>query len=386
MTRIVHVADGHFTASSRFDECVRMHAFIADYVRRERPNVVVNAGDVYHAGSSPIEREAAADHHQQITEICPDIIVRGNHDRPLDLAILRRIKTPERNPILVFEEPAVVSVGGATFGCIPWPRKAGIHAAARGIGLPAAEQDASEALRSILRWMGTRFEETNLPRMLVMHAMVDGAVTSHGQPLVGADMSIGLSDFALANADAYALGHIHCHQHWMIGNAPVIYPGSPYRTAFGEKETKGFVVWNIERGQATWEFIELPATPMVLLEADWKPAHDTFPAGFSTDIDGHTANGAEIRFRYRVEAEHQATARAAAEDVKRRALSSGAVSVQIEPVVQVTTRERATEIMQASTLTAQLQCLWRSQNNYPNPPVESRLLEKLSELELEVGT
>ena len=389
MARIVHLADNHFNLGSRFDECVKMHGIVSEYVRREKPDAVAYSGDLFDGASNPIEREAVAEHVQENAQIAPVIVDRGNHDRVLDLAILRRLRAP--HPIWVCEEPRVITVGSVAFGVLPWPRKAGIHAVADGLGLPASELEAQEALRSILRWMGSELDETGLPKMLVTHAMVDGSVTSHGQPLVGADMNIGLTDLALANADAYALGHIHKHQHWMIGDAPAVYPGSPYRTAFGELEPKGFVVWHIERGRATWEFIELPAAKMMLIDVDWQPEHVGLPgdsivsAGFSQEFDFSGMFAAEIRFRYRVAAEHQKIARAAAEDLKRKALLVGAISFQIEPVVQVTTRERSPEIAEASTLQDQIKAYWKSTNNYPEPPVEQRLLGKLAILESEAA-
>ena len=60
--------------------------------------------------------------------------------------------------------------------------------------------------------------------------------------------------------DYVALGHVHKHQNLNLSNnPPVIYPGSIERVDFSEeKEDKGFVLINLERGKAEWEFCALP--------------------------------------------------------------------------------------------------------------------------------
>ena len=80
-----------------------------------------------------------------------------------------------------------------------------------------------------------------------------------------------MEDLALVGADAYVLGHIHKSQAWDIGGAPVIYPGSPRRTDFGELEPKGYVIVDVtdSGGVVSWEFVEAPATPMLHFEVFW---------------------------------------------------------------------------------------------------------------------
>ena len=60
--------------------------------------------------------------------------------------------------------------------------------------------------------------------------------------------------------DYVALGHIHCHQ--VLGeDPPIVYSGSLDRIDFGEeREAKGFVVAEVERGSARYEFVELKST------------------------------------------------------------------------------------------------------------------------------
>lgn len=383
MIRIVQLGDSHFCESSRFEECCALHDWIADWVASERPSAVVHTGDVYERASTPRERLAAAEFFAKCSGDCPVVVVRGNHDRPEDLALLERLDTV--HPVFVRETPGVVSLYDVQLACLPWPRKSALLAALGAVPQEQAGQVAQDALRDVLRGLA-QHKAPDAPSLLVAHAMVRGSITSHGQPLVGHDLELGLDDLALAGCDGVALGHVHAFQHWMAGRAPVVYSGSPRRTAFGETEAKGFVVWTLEPGQtARWEFVEVPATPMHLLETHYYSEHvglpgDTIvPAGFATFDQPHSVRDAEIRFRYHVEAEHREAAARAAGELRERWLRDGASVVKLEPVVEVSTRARAPEIAQARTLLEQLDAHWQSKGGLPAR--RDQLVAKLGELE-----
>jgi exonuclease SbcD len=77
---------------------------------------------------------------------------------------------------------------------------------------------------------------------------------------VGKGFNIPVSMLTRPCFDYVALGHVHKHQNLNASNnPPVIYPGSIERVDFSEeKEDKGFVLVNLERGKAEWEFCALP--------------------------------------------------------------------------------------------------------------------------------
>ncbi|MDE5092884.1 MAG: exonuclease sbcCD subunit D, partial [Trichodesmium sp. St11_bin5] len=60
--------------------------------------------------------------------------------------------------------------------------------------------------------------------------------------------------------DYVALGHVHKHQNLNnSNNPPILYPGSIERVDFSEeKEEKGFVLVELEKGKAKWQFCALP--------------------------------------------------------------------------------------------------------------------------------
>jgi exonuclease SbcD len=379
VTRIAVVADSHFCETSRFEECIRLHDEIAEWVETHRPDAVVHAGDIFERRSTPRERVAVANWLQRVAAVCPVAVVRGNHDAEEDVAFMARLQSARG--IHAVERPDIVTVREVDLLLLPWPRKSVLLAAMPGASMEEADEAAKFALRSVL--LGLRGESTAPHRLLVSHAMVRGSMTSHGQPLVGMEMELGLEDLALAECNAYALGHIHMQQRWDVGGAPAFYPGSPRRTAFGEVEEKGFVVVDVEARST--EFVRLSATPMVLVETEWVPEHIGLPGDVvvpaaMAEVPVPPLGGAEVRFRYRVGADQREAARSAAAAWRDTALLEGAVNVKVEEVVDATTRARAPEVAQARTLREQLEAYWATKGKDPG---ERRvaLLDKVSLLE-----
>jgi exonuclease SbcD len=88
--------------------------------------------------------------------------------------------------------------------------------------------------------------------------------------MVGHDPIIPLSALTNPAWDYVALGHIHRHQDLNAGQQPpVVYCGSIERIDFGEeREPKGFVWAEIEKGHTSYQFIEGPARRFVTLRVD----------------------------------------------------------------------------------------------------------------------
>ncbi|HBK99126.1 MAG TPA: exonuclease sbcCD subunit D, partial [Microcoleaceae bacterium UBA10368] len=103
--------------------------------------------------------------------------------------------------------------------------------------------------------------DPNIPTILLAHLMADKAILGAERFLaVGKGFNIPVSMLTRPCFDYVALGHVHKHQNLNLSNnPPVIYPGSIERVDFSEeKEDKGFVLVNLERGRADWEFCTLP--------------------------------------------------------------------------------------------------------------------------------
>jgi len=373
MTRIAVIADSHFSRDSRWEECVRIHDWIADDIARRGVDLVLHSGDVFERRSTPEERMAVAAWCQRVTERRPLVIVRGNHDAPGDLALLERLESA--HPIHVVEDARSIRIAGLTVACLAWPRKASVGALAGAMDCESSGQLTGDLLRDVLRGLGARRDAA--PCIFLGHVMVTGSRTSRGQPLVGCDMEIGLEDLALVDADAYCLGHIHMPQDWTINGAPAIYPGSPRRTAYGEVEEKGYVILDVDDdGAVTWERVPTPAAPMLLIEDEWIAGAangDGFARGLSGIAWGDVSAGAEVRVRYAVDADQRAPARAEAEALAERLREAGAVDVKVEEVVRATTRARAPEVGEARDLSTKLRALWESRRDVPDRARGERL-------------
>jgi len=372
--KVAIIADSHFDQTKRFEETIRLHDWIAEDCRRRGIDLFEHAGDVFERKSTELERLAAFSWFQKMADLAPGVVVRGNHDKLDELPALAKL---DGHPITVVEEAAVVEIAGALIACVAWPRKSALLAATGSDSHEGSEQLAAEAIRNVLRGLGDEMRGHDGPTMLLAHAMVRDSVTSTGQPLVGCDMEIGLEDLALVGASAYFLGHIHMSQHWLIAGAPCWYPGSPRRTAFGELEAKGYLLATWEGARlVSVEFIEAPATPMILVDDEWSA--DEWRAGAHGLPD--SCAGAEIRFRYRVASDQRDAAHAAAERCRADWLAEGAICVQVEEQVRLEQRTRADAIPVHATLTEKLEAYWAAKQFDPADR-RSALLSKLRQIE-----
>jgi exonuclease SbcD len=83
--------------------------------------------------------------------------------------------------------------------------------------------------------------------------------------MLGQELTLGGSIVNNKRIDYVALGHIHKHQSLNDDrHPPIIYPGSIERIDFGEaRETKGFVLADVSRGDSRWQFVKLNTRPFL---------------------------------------------------------------------------------------------------------------------------
>ena len=367
---ILASGDHHFDERRRFDECVRVHRWMAQLAREQKPALFVSGGDVYERASTPVEREAVAEWLTSMAEVCPVVISKGNHDRARDVELMRRLRT--KHPIIVEERAGVHVVAGVAVAAIAWPEPAYLTAGAE--SSEAAGAGIRGALTNILRGLGMQLVEHDGPRLLLGHLMVDGSMTSPGQPLLGLPINVGLVDLALAQAQLGIIGHIHKAQRFDVQGAPHWYTGSPFRTDFGQLESKLVLLAEFDRrGLAGVHEAQTPATPMLHVVGAY--------AGGQLEHDApERVTGAEIRFRYSVANEHRDGARALAEALRQRWLEQGAEHVQVEPEIVVETRARMPEVARAVRPSEKLEAFWAAKGFDPGDRREP-LLAKFASLE-----
>lgn len=371
---ILASGDHHFHERSRFAECIRVHRWMAQLAREQKVDLFLSGGDVYERASTPVEREAVAEWLTSMAEVCPTVISKGNHDRARDVELMRRLRT--KHPILVEERAGVHVVAGVAVAAIAWPEPAYLTAGAE--SSEAAATGIRGALTNVLRGLGTQLVEHDGPRILLGHLMVDGSVTSPGQPLLGLPINVGLADLALARAQLGIIGHIHKAQCFDVAGAPHWYTGSPFRTDFGQLETKLVLLAEFDRrGLVAVHEVPTPATPMVHVCGAY--------VGGQLEHDApDQVRGAELRFRYSVPSEHREAAKALAEALRERWLADGAEHVQVEPEILVETRARMPEVARAVRPSEKLQAFWAAKGFDPGERREP-LLQKFAELETSDG-
>jgi DNA repair exonuclease SbcCD nuclease subunit len=375
--RILATGDDHFDEHSRFDECIRVHAWMVELARDLKIDLFLDGGDICERASTPLERQAVAEWLTPMAEIAPGLIADGNHDRPKDAAIWRRLRT--KHPITVEEGAGVHLIGGAVVAAVAWPEKATMLAAAGTI--EGSDALVREALQHVFRGLGAQLADHDLPRIGLMHAMIDGSIASTNQPLLGMPLNIGLADLALLGADLGVLSHIHKAQRFdpPIGG-PWLYAGSSHRKDYGETERKSVLFAEFEgRRLVKLEEIETPATKMMHIESTWAQNAWDAMRGLRDIAD---VAGAEVRWTYAVPVDQREAAEASAREWEDKLRAAGAKSVKVEPVPIVETRARAPEVAAASSLPDKLDAHWES-NGFDPADRRGALHSKAAELEQE---
>lgn len=389
-TTILASGDHHFfEAGPRFGECIRVHSWMVDLARERKVDLFLSAGDVYERESNPRERDAVSDWIRSMTEVCPFLLTKWNHDRHLDCAILAKLAT--KCPVIVQESAGSIVINRVAVAMMAWPERAALLAAAG--SQEGADSLVREALQHVLRGLGDQVAAfPDHPRILLSHSMIDGSVVSTGQPLLGMPVNVGLADLALSRATLGIHGHIHRAQRFDVAGAPHYYTGSPFRTDFGQLEKKTVLLATFDGAELVEvEEIETPATKMIHVDDEWGTGNDApgldLPPCFSGWLVGDGKpdewRGVELRFRYRVAVDRREEARRGAEIWKAHAMARyGAASVKVEEEVITERRARAPNVSRETTLAGKLAAHWESVKFEPGERREA-LLAKAAKTEEE---
>ena len=391
--KIAFLADNQVDERSRLEEHDRVMDFIAKDLRERKCDLVLHGGDVYERRSTARERASVHRFLRVVGLHTYTFIVGGNHEAPGEVEELECLPK-----VRAMERPGMLPFGGADgplVAFLPWPRRSSLAA---WVGKPLGREELNavglDALRSILRGFAQEWKDWKGPKILLAHAMVRGSRQGPDQPIMpGQDFELGLEDLALAEAHVNLLGHVHMPQDWpgdsvtyIDGNAPpvtygpnppTIYAGSPRRTAYasGELEPKGYVVLEFDGPRlVSWERVPTPATKMYLVEAAFQPGVGFAWVGAGVNQD---FTGAEVRFRYQVEADHR-------DEAKRYeaglATTFGfAAEVKVESIVTPRSVARLAAVAGDKPLAEKVKMVW-TRDGVPEAKWPS-LLARLAELE-----
>lgn len=283
--KVIHFADVHLGVenygrlephtglSSRLTDFLSAVDRIIEVALDKEADLVVFAGDAYKTRDpSPTYQREFARRIRRLSQAgLPTVLVAGNHDTPNAVGRAHTMEifdTLDVENVYVARRPSVFDIetrhGPVQVGALPWVVRS---------ALLSRDEYKNKSLEEVMALLQERVEQLvegeggltghlapEVPHILVAHGTVQGAVYgSERAVMLGHDMVLPLGLFKNAQWDYVALGHIHRHQALEPDRfPPVVYSGSVERIDFGEeREGKGFVVAEVERGGCSWAFHEL---------------------------------------------------------------------------------------------------------------------------------
>jgi exonuclease SbcD len=292
--RLLHVADIHFGMENygrldpatglnrRLLDFARSAHFAIDYALQHDVHLALFAGDIYkHRDPDPSwQREFARCVRRLVEQHVPVVILIGNHDLPNTLGKAHAVEIFDTLPlagVTVIAKPGLHVIdtpgGRVQVAGFPYMTRSFLLSREQHKDKPieAVNQLMIEQADLIFRQLADQVDPA-LPAILTVHGSVTQAILSSEQSImmVGHDPIIPLSVLTNPAWDYVALGHIHRHQDLNPGQQPpVVYAGSIERIDFGEeREDKGFVWAEVDKGNTAYTFVQGPARRFVTLRLD----------------------------------------------------------------------------------------------------------------------
>ena len=300
MIKILHLSDIHMGSgfshgrlnpdtgiNTRLEDFVNTLSRCIDRALAEPVDLVLFGGDAFPDATPPpfVQEKFASQFRRLVDAQIPTVLLVGNHDQHsqgqggASLCIYRTLGVPG---FMVGDRLTTHYIqtrnGAVQVITLPWLTRSTLLARPETEGLSLAEvnQLLIERLRVVMEGEIRRLDP-NVPTVLLGHLMIDNACYGAERFLaVGKGFTIPLSLLIRPCFDYVALGHVHRHQNLNASNdPPVIYPGSIERVDFSEeKEDKGYVMIELERGKVQWEFCPLPVRSFCTINVDIANAAD----------------------------------------------------------------------------------------------------------------
>jgi DNA repair exonuclease SbcCD nuclease subunit len=370
MIRIIATADLHLTEGPRLDPATQtMEAMFATVVEDPSsdhpPDLLIVAGDLFgrtvpHRPTTA-EREALEPWLVKWAEVCPIIIVRGNHDHPASLRRLQDLGGAFPLRVLDVEglSRVITPSGDLWLYALPyrpqgwsldveWPRGQG-----------------------------------GIKPLVVGHLTVKGSVASGGEVLRGdREPSLGVDDLITDEINApVILGHIHKPQTLVSQNSgrqTLIYPGSLWPADYAEEHEHGWVEVLYADHRVDVSPHPSDHIPVRTVDARWEDGSWVDEDGEEILLDG--IKGKDIRLRLRCsdvdasscqweEAEHSVRVWAPAH-------------LTVERIIEPTERDaRCAEICDAKDLRSKLAAWLNTLDPRPADDVVEAMFEAMDGLE-----
>ena len=328
MIKILHLSDIHMGSGfshGRMNPATGLNTRLEDFVKtlsrcidraiEDQIDLVLFGGDAFPDSTpAPYVQEAFAGQFRRLVDAdIPTVLLVGNHDQHSQGnggASLNIYRTLGVRGFVVGDTLTTHHIntrnGKIQVITLPWLTRSTLmtRQETRNASLAEVNEMLTQRLEVVLEGEIRRLDP-HVPTVLLAHLMADNATLGAERFLaVGKGFTLPLSLLTRPCFDYVALGHVHCHQNLnKSNNPPVIYPGSIERVDFSEeKEDKGYVIIELERGIAKWEFCPLPVRTFRTIEIDISKADDPQNALIKA-IAKHNIQDAVVRLIYKLRSE-----------------------------------------------------------------------------------
>ena len=277
--KILHFADAHIDMVNygKHDERTRLPIRVMDFLSaldqiveraiEDKVDLVIFAGDAYR--NQRPHPKFQRQWEQRIVQLSkagiPTVLIVGNHDTSPSVQRAHAMQEfATLNVANVFVADNLQLLTAEQLGlpiqvvALPWVSRSALMARMDADSDEAVMTGLEDRIEYSLKQMLDRLDP-ELPAILTAHVTMAGAqYGSERQVMLGQDVTLSVGLVKDPRLDYVALGHIHKHQEVGTGQPPVVYSGSIERVDFGEvKETKGYVLADVTRGETKWEFVPL---------------------------------------------------------------------------------------------------------------------------------
>lgn len=256
--RIVHTSDWHagrlWKNVNRLPELGTVLDNLADFLLRERVDLMLMSGDVFDSAgpSAEAERMVFSFLRRIGSAGVQSVVIAGNHDHPArleawgtlaELVGVRSLGLPRRRDVGGLIEIESRDGERAQIAAVPF---ASIGRLVSAMDMTAdasvAAQKYADGMQRILEHLAGGFRPDAI-RLIVAHTHLANAILAGSERRVHVGEEWAMTPQAIPDTAQYvALGHIHRHQK-VEAPAPTFYAGSPLQLDFGEVgETKQFLL------------------------------------------------------------------------------------------------------------------------------------------------
>lgn len=262
--KFIHTSDWHigrqFHGVSLLDDQAHVLDQLVDIIKKEQPNALVIAGDIYDRAVPPASAVKMLDAY--LTKICidcatPIIIISGNHDNAQRLGFASEALTRAGLHILSdienVEKPVVISSADDSetidFYGIPFHTPEAVRSAfsetLKQCGTQITSYDDAHTYLAEKINAKKNSAHTNV---LISHCFIDGAAESDSERPLAVGGSDRVSYQPLESFNYVALGHLHAPQ--FRGADHIRYSGSLLKYSFSERhQKKGINLVSISAGK-----------------------------------------------------------------------------------------------------------------------------------------